>query len=250
MTGDLASFQSAMALALRGEDTCPVDPHSAGFRFTGAVRRSWCELRTFSAARAVLCLLPSDERHELIAAYIESGGGVAAFLATESRSLLSFLAPRLANPSHALTICRMQIALARAQSAAASFVPAKPVSGPYSLAMGPHAELVWCHAEPNAILSAIEGGPMPPVGAPDYPVFFAPGLPGAVRAAEPEEAALCRRLPTENINSGLVRRLLAEGVMTITAPLSAAWAIVPASACVEFDPDRSDTSRLESALSA
>jgi hypothetical protein len=243
MTGDLAAFQSGLALALRGENTCPINPDSAGFRFTGEVRRSWCELRTFSAARAILTLVPVGERRRLIAEYVDGGGGLAAFPATEQETLLAFLATRLPDPSHPLTISRMQIALARAQSAAASFVPLKPTTAQNCLAMAPHADLVWCHADPNAIMSALDGGPVPPVGLPDHPVFFAPGVPGFVRAATADEAALCRGLPTSEFASGLVRRLLTEGVI-------AASATAPASLCRQSDPERSDASRLERALSA
>jgi hypothetical protein len=243
MTGDLAAFQSGLARALRGENTCPVNPDSAGFRFTCAVRRSWCELRTYSAAHAVLALVPPGERRRLIAAYVDGGGGLAAFPAKEQKTLLALLAAHLPDPSHALTICRMQIALERAQAAVASFIPPKFTSASHCLAIGPHAELVWCHADPNAIMRALDGGPMPPVGAPDYPVLFAPGLPGCVRAATAEEAALCCGLPTSEFASGLVRRLLIEGVI-------AASATAPASVCHEPDPEISDDSRLEIALSA
>ena len=218
MTIDLVAFQSGLACALRGEDTCPVNRNSGGFRFTGAVRRSWCELRTLSAARAVLALVPVQERRRLIADYVDCGGGVAAFPATESETLMAFLAQRLPDPSHALTVCRMEMALVRAQAGTVGFAPSKSSGGRERLEMGPCAALVWCHADPGAISLAINGGPVPPMGAPDYPVFFAPGLPNCVRAAMAEEAVLWTRLPTSDMPTGLVRRLLADGVITIAGP--------------------------------
>jgi len=58
----LAAFQSSLCRALRGENTCPVDPGSQGFRFTTSVRRSWCEGRAMVAARTVLKFVPEPER--------------------------------------------------------------------------------------------------------------------------------------------------------------------------------------------
>lgn len=121
MTLSLAEFQSGLGRALMGEDTCPVDPTSAGFRFTAAVRRSWCEGRTKIAARAVLTLVPDAERRRLVAEYVDRGGGLAMFLPTENAAFLAFLAPRLPDPSHALSLCRMDQALTRARLGSETF---------------------------------------------------------------------------------------------------------------------------------
>lgn len=115
MTALLAEFQSALPLALKGHDACPIDPASAGFRFTTTVRRSWSEGRTMIAARRVLMLLPDAERCRLVAEYAESASGLGMLPPTENTAFLEFLAPRLPDPSHALSLCRMGQALNRAR---------------------------------------------------------------------------------------------------------------------------------------
>jgi hypothetical protein len=57
------------------------------------------------AARAVLTLLSDVERRRVVGDYVDQGGGLALFLAAESEAFLAYLAPRLRDPSHALTIC-------------------------------------------------------------------------------------------------------------------------------------------------
>jgi hypothetical protein len=94
MTRSLAVFQSDLGRALRGEDTCPIDPHSAGFRFTMMFRRSWRQGRAIMAARAVLSLTADGERQRLLNEYVDRGGGLEMFLATESEAFLAFLAPQ------------------------------------------------------------------------------------------------------------------------------------------------------------
>ena len=115
MSHSLAAFQSDLGRALLGEDTCPIDSQSPGFRFTMTVRRSWCEGRSIMAARGVLRLMPTDDRERLVCAYVNEGGGLAWFQATESERFLAFLARNLPEPSHALTICRISQALAQAR---------------------------------------------------------------------------------------------------------------------------------------
>jgi hypothetical protein len=79
---------------------------------------------------------------------------------------------------------------------------------------GPHASLVWFHAEPEAVLRALHGGPLPPVGKPAYPVLFGPGVPNLCRAATPEEVVLWASLPADDTAPELVERLLAEGIVS------------------------------------
>ena len=143
MTESLATFQSRLGRALRGEDTCPIDPHSAGFRFTLRVRRSWCETRSIAAARAVLKLLP-DGGERLVSEYVDQGGGLAVFQAAESESFLSFLASRLPDPSHALAMCRMSQALAQARRGAMTFVSPAPRVGAGPVVRGRHAAWSTC----------------------------------------------------------------------------------------------------------
>jgi hypothetical protein len=266
MTSSLAAFQSALGLALMGRDGCPIDEASAGFRFTATVRRSWCEGRATIAARTVLALLPEAERRRLLKDYVDAGGGLAMFFPAENAAFLEFLAPRLPDPSHALSLCRMDRALARARLGAETFASPSPdgarraslrcleheawgcietmmrepaandvadrmvrgrimhqawgqIEHPirHRIEPGPHAALVWFHADPEAVLKALYGGPVPPVGDPAWPLLFAPGLPHLYRAASEEEAALWGRLPADDARIGGARlqRLLAEGVLVL-----------------------------------
>jgi hypothetical protein len=196
-----------------GEDTCPIDPHSAGFRFTMRVRRSWCEGRAAMAARSVLTVLPDAERARLVSDYVDQGGGLALFLAPESEAFLAFLAPRLPDPSHALTICRMGQALAQARAGASIFVaPRQPLrAGP--VGRGRHAALIWFHADPDAVMMALKGGKLPPVGPPNHAVLFAPGLPNLFRTATRAEATLWAELPVANAPPALIAPLLMEGIL-------------------------------------
>jgi hypothetical protein len=216
-TPSLTQFQTDLALALRDGGPCTIDPESPGLRFTTMVRRSWCEGRSVEAARAVLALLPPRERHRLVAAYVDCGGGVAAFLPTESETLLPFLAQRLPNPSHALTLCKMDLALARARLGAADFVAPTSVPEGSIVIRGPYATLVWFHADPAAVMAAIGGAPPPPVGPPCQAVLFAPGLPNLFRLASRTEAAFWDSVPTADTRSPLIGPLLRDGAISCLA---------------------------------
>jgi hypothetical protein len=214
MTASLASFQSDLGRALLGEDVWPIDSRSAGFRFTMKVRRSWCEGRSTIAAREVLTLLPEEDRQRLVGEYVDQGGGLEWFLATESEKIMAFLAPRLPDPSHALTLCRMAQALAVARLGAATFIPPRLRSGMARVDRGAHASLVWFHADPAAVMIALKSGEAPPVGPPDHPVVFAPGAPGLFRPATEAEAELWARLPADDPPPALAAPLLQEGALT------------------------------------
>jgi len=274
MTFSLTEFQSRLGRSLMGEGICPIDPETAGFRFTATVRRSWCEGRTMIAARAVLTLVPDTERRRLVAEYVDAGGGLAMFLPTENEAFLEFLEPRLPDPSHALSLCRMGQAMNRARMGAEASPPResreirerieheawgcversvvrlagcerphggerdiwewladrpaehddrgqidreawrcieRAVRGPFE--RGPHASLVWFHANPEDVSRALRGASPPPVEPPAYPLLFAPGLPNLYRAATAEEAALWTRLPALDVPPELVEPLLAERVI-------------------------------------
>ena len=165
------------------------------------------------AARATLTVLPVAERRRLVSDYVDQGGGLALFLAAESEAFLRFLAPRLPDPSHARTICRMGQALAQARAGAAIFVaPRQPLrAGP--VGRGHHAALVWFHADPDAVMMALKGAKLPPVGPPDHAVLFAPGLPNLLRTATKAEATLWAELPAANAPPALIAPLLMEGVL-------------------------------------
>lgn len=213
MTRSLAKFQFDLGRALVGENTCPIDPHSPGFRFTMTVRRSWCEGRALMSARAVAEVMPDDARQRLVSAYVDRGGGLALFLPTEGEAFLEFLAQRLPNPSHALTLCRMVQALNCARIATAAFAPQQKPPATVAMRRGRHANLVWFHADPRALLAAVQGAALPPVGPPEYPVLFAPGIRGLFRAATEREATLWTTLSVGHAPAELAEVLLPEGVL-------------------------------------
>jgi hypothetical protein len=224
MSESLAGFQKRLAGALRGEPCCPVDPDSAGFRFTLRVRRSWCRGRGLLAAQRLMRLLPAQEAERLLDEYVDHGGGLEPFLATERTRLLAFLAPRLPDPSHALDLCRVGQALARARRAASGFRPSRTDpwrSGRGALCRGPFASLVWLHGDPAALLHATEGAGLPPPGPPSHALLFAPGLPQHFRGATAAEVDLWTGLRVADAAPALLEELLAAGAL--------AWADRPTS---------------------
>ncbi len=225
MTGSLAAFQTDLGLALRGEDTCPIDPQSAGFRFTMTVRRSWREGRVITAARALMTVIPEAQRQRLLDEYLEQRGGLEVFLEREAEAFLMFLASRLPAPSHELTICQMHQALIRARAGAAAFATPVDVAGTAPVRQGRHASLVWFHADPSAVVAALGGGTLPPVGPPAHAVLFAPGLPDLFRSATGAEARLWAALPTANAPRALIAPLLAEGVLEFTDSAERAFVV-------------------------
>jgi hypothetical protein len=116
MTLSLAGFQSGIGRSVMEEDCFPIDPTAAGTRFT-----AWCEDRTMIAVRGVLTLVPEPERRRLVVEYADRFDGLTLFQPDEKEAFLAFLAARLPNPSHALTLCYMNQALIRAQSGADAF---------------------------------------------------------------------------------------------------------------------------------
>jgi hypothetical protein len=213
VTGSLATFQSDLGRALRGEHVCPIDPGSAGFRFTMQVRHSWRKGRAMLAARMVLSALGDDERQNLLDEYVDHGGGLEMFLAREAECFLAFLEPRLPDPSHALTLCHMQQALYRAREGASTFAPQQPRVGAGLVRRGRHGALIRFHADPGALLTALNGGALPPAGPPDHAVLFGPGLPNLFRLATDAEAELWANLPLGNAPPAQLAQLLADGVV-------------------------------------
>jgi hypothetical protein len=213
VTESLATFQSDLGRALRGEDACPIDPRSAGFRFTMQVRHSWRKGRAMLAARTILSALGDDERQKLLDEYVDHGGGLEIFLAKEAECFLAFLEPRLPDPSHALTLCYMQQALYRARLGASTFMPSRRPAGTCLVRRGRHGSLIRFHADPGALLMALNGGSLPPVGLPDHAVLFGPGMPNLFRTATDAEAELWASLPLTDASPRLIAPLLAEGVV-------------------------------------
>ncbi len=84
--------------------------------------RSWRQSLTMMSGLEILMLVPFAERHDLIAEYVDRGGGWPVLSASENAALLEFLASRLPDPSHACSLCLMEIALTRARLGAEIFV--------------------------------------------------------------------------------------------------------------------------------
>jgi len=218
MIESLATFQARLGRAVRGGDNCPIDPHSPGFRFTMTVRRSWCEGRSIMAARAVLMLMSDIDRQHLVSEYVDQGGGLEWFQGTEREKFLAFLASRLPDPSHALTICQISQALAQAQWGASTFVPPEQRAETVPVERSPHAALVRFYADPGAIMMALNGADeLPPLGPPTHAVLFAAGITNLFRIATDAEATLWATLAIADAPRPLVTALLSEGVLVYKA---------------------------------
>jgi hypothetical protein len=210
----LIAFQTALGRTVRarqvtqtscdGPDLSEQERHnlarvfdSSGFRATARIQRSWCESRAATGARLTLSILPLAQRRELISEWVDGGGGTNSFFAAEAAAFLEFIEQRIPDPSHALSLCRLEQAVLCAEAVAAQFVPPdvalvdKPEC---TVCASPHAAFVAVFAELEQLLSAIERkGPVPPLSEP-HMLLVAPGLPGLARPADMAEAALWRSL--------------------------------------------------------
>jgi hypothetical protein len=170
----------------------------SGFRFTRHVQRSWCMGRTAGMAQLTLSLLPIEHRRRVVENSVDGGGDRTLDLASEAAAFLEFVAQHLTNPSHGLTVCRMEQAAYRASGAAVRFRPPDPSLFDHPDAMlrvGKGAALVRFLAEPQRLFDAIAAkGPLPPLSHRQFPVLFAPGLPKLYRAANNDEVAVWERL--------------------------------------------------------
>jgi hypothetical protein len=182
---------------------------SPGFHFTRRVQRSWCLSRTEAGAKLTLSILPSEQRTQLVESWVAAGGGTAFDPADEAEAFLEYIASRLADPSHELTVCRMEQATYRASQAALDFIPPDPalLDQPATiLRAGKGAALVRFFAEPQRLFEAIEAkAPLPPIGDRYFPVLFAPGLPMQLRVASTDEVLLWGML-VQPIAVGLLAR--------------------------------------------
>jgi hypothetical protein len=107
----------------------------------------------------------------------------------------------------------MQQALYRARLGASTFMPSRRPAGTCLVRRGRHGSLIRFHADPGALLTALNGGSLPPVGLPDHAVLFGPGLPNLFRPATGAEAELWASLPLADASAALIAPLLAEGVV-------------------------------------
>jgi hypothetical protein len=207
----LVDFQRALGRAVQGSLTDPTEGislsagerrgidrlvQSAGFRAIQAIQRSWCEGRAAHAARLALSALPLAQRRSLLAQWLAQGGGTRSFISSEADAFLEFIALQLPDPSHALTLARLEQAVHRAL--AGSREPSDVAIGchPSSLLRrSPDASMVRFQAEPQLLLDALQGGDdLPPLSERPILVLFAPLLPCLFRHASDEEARLWESL--------------------------------------------------------
>jgi len=182
---------------------------SSGFRATANIQRSWCESRAATGAQLTLSILPLAQRRELIREWVDGGGGTDSFFAFEAAAFLQFIAQRIPDPSHALSLCRLEQAVLRAEAVAAQFVPPDVAlldQPDCMVRASPHAAFVAIFAELDQLLLAIEGqGPVPPLSEP-HMLLVAPGLPGLARPADTAEVALWRSLAEPQSIATLLRQ--------------------------------------------
>lgn len=171
---------------------------SAGYQFTVGVQRSWCTGRAARAAHFTLTILPDPLRRQLLDEWTKSGGGTSSFFAAEADVLLDFIGNHLRDPSHELTVCRMEQATLRANENVGSFtVPdlARLDDPDCVVRRGSHAGIPIFHGEPDQILHALlEHQPPPPLSPDARGILFGPGLEKLCRPASANELALWGRL--------------------------------------------------------
>lgn len=199
---------------------------SPGFRFTAKIQRSWCAARSADAARLTLVSLSAERRRELIAEWVDRGGGRDSFLAGEAEGFLVFLAGRLPGPSHALSLCRFEQALLLASQVAPQFTPPDLVrlDDPDCLVMaGRNAALVAFHAEIKAVFAALESGETLPSIADDaHSILFAPGIPLLLRSADVADVKSWQSLAAPVKVGALLRQGHARGHISAFATEGAA----------------------------
>lgn len=98
--------------AMSGKRISPIPP----------APRCWRQGRTMISGAAILTLVPQWQRERLVEEYADHSDGWPVSASSENAMLLEFLASRLPDPSHALALCRMEIALTRASLGVEIFV--------------------------------------------------------------------------------------------------------------------------------
>jgi hypothetical protein len=198
---------------------------SDGFRFTVAVQRSWCAGRTAKGAQLTLSMLDVHTRRRLIDAWVAGGGGTASLLTAEAEAFLDFIASQLPDPSHALTICRLEQATLRASEGMESRIGVRAsasdgmgagveaLGSACVIRTGRYAGLVRFHADPDRLFAALsDDETLPPVSADAViDILFAPGLDNLSRAATRDESALWERLQADSAAAATLGALLADG---------------------------------------
>jgi hypothetical protein len=197
-----------------------------GFGFTRQVQRSWCMGRTAGAAQLTLSLLTIEQRRSLVEDWVDEGGGAALDVTSDAAAFLAFVAQHLLDPSHELSVCRMEEAAYRASAAAANFLPAVLEFSDEQgtpLRRGRASTLVYFFANPRRLFAAIKARePLPALGKRGFPYLFAPGLTMLRRVASGAEVRLWHRLAVpaslhalraEGFSHRLVTAMLAVGAV-------------------------------------
>lgn len=181
------------------------------FCFTVRVQRSWCAGRAAKAAYLTLSILPREQRDLLLEEWVGSGGGTHSFVGAESEAFLQFIARRLPDPSHELTICNMELAALRSSEGSLRF-QRPPLSqidcADCLLGRGRYAGVVHFYAEPERVLTALlKREPCPAISSDVTTLIFGPGLDRLYTRASWSETAIYDRLQS----SASVGELFAEG---------------------------------------
>ncbi|HTS66815.1 MAG TPA: hypothetical protein VMH28_32550 [Candidatus Acidoferrales bacterium] len=162
-----------------------------------------------NAGTLTLSILSDGVRRPLLEAWTNCGGGTSSFFAAEADALFDFIAARLHDPSHELTVCRFEQATLRASEKAAVFIPPKPIEPDApgrALRRGPYAGMVLFHGDPGVILDALATGkPLPPVSHEVSPILLSPGLDRLWRPASAIEVGLWNRLSAPSPFPALLR---------------------------------------------
>ena len=173
-----------------------------------------------------LASLSPERRRELVAEWVDRGGGRDSFLSGEAEGFLAFLAGRLPDPSHALSLCRFEQALLLASQVAAQFTPPDLVhlDDPDCLVTaGRNAALVIFHAEIELVFAALESGEaLLTIEDVAHSILFAPGIPLLLRAANLAEAKLWQSLAEPVKVGALLRQGHARGHINVFATEGAA----------------------------
>jgi hypothetical protein len=199
---------------------------TAGFRFTVKVQQSWCAGRAAKAAFLTLSILPEETRRLLLNEWTSLGGGTRSFVGAESAAFLEFIGRHLTDPSHELTVCRLELAALRASEGVSHFERPNPIgldSRHCLLQRGHYAGLVRFYAQPQQVLDAlIQKAPLPPLSHDGTTLLFGPGLDRLYRTASRNEVTVYEKLasPTpaaslfvEGFNRESIQDLLAGGIV-------------------------------------
>ena len=243
LTMPLIDFQSAMGRLIRTSNAS--DPlrsltldereasciaalkRSAGYHFTLGVQRSWCLRRATGAVYQTLSILPAELSRRLINEWVDSGNGTSSFVAVEADALLEFMAKRLPDPSHEMTVCRFEQATIRANEGRFAFIAPQIAaldSPDRMIRRGRYAGLAEFYGEPHLIVAALfHQRPFPPLSSTvEATLLFGPGLEELCRPASPDEVVLWESLMMpmdvssllrEGHHKGHVESLLLAGIL-------------------------------------